>query len=190
MTNQSFINEWKQILHLILGYDAHKELLNDLLGNISSNDPGIRFKSLKRLSFVIFSGDKNQFHDEYFNILTKVLEGLRDAVFVDLISEYFTLLRVIFLKFSLLNDPTKEAAKELQVFWPQLTFKLDQIFENSNEVGVLQAALKLIEAISALNIEDHTLIQWMFVPDCNLNKNLLLISNWIGGNPKRGDKRK
>ncbi len=160
------MRKWKQILNLVLSFDGYNELLKNLLAGLDNKRMLDRFKALKRLSFAIFAANKDQYEEHYIEIAKKLLDGLREATQGDLVSEYFTLLRVLFCKFSALKDASKDAAKNVQVLWPHIVYKLIQVFEDSNDALVMQNALKLIEAMSAINVEDYKLIQWVFVPDC------------------------
>ncbi len=147
-------------------YDTRDEIFNDLLGGVGSSELMSQFKAIKRLSFVVFSANKDHFAEHYLPLVKGTFKGLKDAVYADLVIEYFTLLRVLLLKFGQLNDPAKDAAKNLQTLWQQIAFKLSQMSDNWSDATMLQAGLKLLEAMSVLNIEDHKLFQWAFVPDC------------------------
>ena len=129
-----------------------------------------KYQALKRLGFLILSGGKDNFDQYYALLLTKFMEGIRDSDNLDLIAQYLTLLRVMFLRFSQLNEPNKETAKNMQTLWPNLLCKLIQIFQDrivksDQSTVVIVEALRVLEIMSVLNIEDHTLFQWVFVVD-------------------------
>ena len=134
---------------------------------ISSTNPLIKLKAIKRLSFIIFSSNKDHFVSNYQELLPPIMSGLRDAVHTDLVIEYFTLLRVMLLRFSMLNDSSKEVAKNLQVLWPHILFKLQRICDEFNEPDMIQEGFKLLGTLEHLSIEDSKLIQWAFVLDCS-----------------------
>lgn len=154
------------------------ELFNELIAQLSTKslllgskayDLTKKYQALKRLAFLILAGKKDQFEDSYALLLTKLMEGIRDADNIHLVTQYLTLLRVMFLRFGQLNEPTKETAKNMQSLWPNLMCKIIQIFQDPSppKPMVILAALRLLEIMSVLNIEDHTLFQWVFVVDCN-----------------------
>jgi len=145
-----------------------------------------KYQALKRLGFLILSGGKDHFDDCYGLLLTKFMEGIRDADNHTLVAQYLTLLRVMFLRFSQLNEPTKETAKNMQTIWPNLLCKLIQIFKDCEKEPkqsgvVVIAAFRVLEIMSVLNIEDHTLFQWVFVVDSFgwkvLTNDMLEVSN-------------
>ena len=61
----------------------------------------------------------------------------------------------------------KDAAKELQNLWPPIYDKLIKIFLSANENSrdVLLSALKFLEQMSVMNIEDFNFSQWVFFTD-------------------------
>jgi len=152
-------------------FDTSHELFKSLLELIKSTNPLLKHKSLKRLSFIIFSAEKDHFNSYYQELLSPIMSGLRDAIHSDLVIEYFTLLRVIFLKFSTLNDPSKDAAKNLQMLWPHILFKLYRIYDEFSAPDIIQEGFKLLNVIEHLSLEDSKLLQWAFVIDCNLLHN-------------------
>ena len=129
-----------------------------------------KYQTLKRLAFLILSGTKDNFDQYYSQLVTKFMEGIRDADNPKLVAQYLTLLRVMLIRFSQLNEPNKETAKNMQTLWPNLLCKLIQIFQDftlnpSQSTVVILEALRVLEIMSVLNIEDHTLFQWVFIID-------------------------
>lgn len=164
----------------MLDFDKN-ELFNELIQQLSTKMSILaskaaeqlkKYQALKRLGFLILAGGKDKFEESYPLLQTKLMEGIRDADNPHLIAQYLTLLRVMFLRFGQLNEPTKETAKAMQGLWPNILCKLTQIFQDANKKDsevqpiVIVAALRLLEIMSVLNIEDHTLFQWAFVVDC------------------------
>lgn len=178
MVDLRTLKKWKQILNWLLTFDK-SDLFMELIAQLSAKATLLaskaseltrKYQALKRLGFLILSGTKDHFDDCYNTLLTKFMEGIRDADNPTLVAQYLTLLRVMFLRFSQLNEPTKETAKNMQTIWPNLLCKLVQIFQDcENDPGqsttVVLAAFRVLEIMSVLNIEDHTLFQWVFVVD-------------------------
>ena len=108
-----------------------------------------KYQALKRLGFLILSGGKDNFDQSYALLLTKFMEGIRDADSLDLVAQYLTLLRVMFLRFSQLNEPNKETAKNMQTLWPNLLCKLIQIFQDRPDHFAMlrQAYCKLLVSL-------------------------------------------
>ncbi len=183
MVSQRSLKKWKLILNWMLTFDKN-ELFNELVAQLSAKatllgskayELSRKYQALKRLGFLILSGVKDHFEDAYALILTKLMEGIRDADNLYLVAQYLTLLRVMFLRFGQLNEPTKETAKNMQTLWPNILCKLIQIFQDTESkpaqmAVVILAALRLLEIMSVLNIEDHTLFQWVFVVDCTIRE--------------------
>lgn len=178
VVDQRSLKKWKLILNWLLTFDKN-ELFMDLITQLSAKGTLLtskayeltrKYQALKRLGFLILSGVKDHFDECYALLLTKFMEGIRDADNLTLVAQYLTLLRVMFLRFSQLNEPVKETAKNMQTLWPNLLCKLIQIFQDSESKQkqytiVILAALRVLEIMSVLNIEDHTLFQWVFVVD-------------------------
>jgi len=176
--SQQSLKKWKLILNWLLTFDKN-ELFMDLINQLSAKGSIIstkaheltrKYQALKRLGFLILSGPKDHFEDSYNVILAKLMEGIRDAENLALVAQYLTLLRVMFLRFGQLNEPTKETAKNIQTLWPNILCKLIQIFQDTEAkpgpmANVILAALRVLEIMSVLNVEDHTLFQWVFVVD-------------------------
>ena len=79
-------------------------------------------------------------------------------------TQIFLLTRVLLLRFytNTLTDP-------LRKLWPHLLNELETIFRNSpsngNTTKLVIEAIKVVELMSALNIEDFQMNQWIFMID-------------------------
>jgi len=75
--------------------------------------------------------------------------------------QLFLLTRVLLLRLS-----AHTLADALRKLWPHLLNELVSIFEDTqNEVALTFEAIKMIELMSSLNIEDFTMNQWIFLVD-------------------------
>jgi len=153
------------LLQTCSNFDKSHELFKSLLTDISASDLSLRYYSLKRLSLLILSAKKDHFNDVNQNLLISLMLGLRDAAYSEFVIEYLTLLRTMLLKFSILTDPLKDSAKNLQTLWPHINYKLCQMTEDWTDPDIIKEGLKLLETFHSLDIEDHKLIQWIYVLD-------------------------
>ena len=135
---------------------------------------------MKRIAFLIFSCEDDDFSTNNNNNLLDQLMRKMTEVFKQQNTprdkrEYrqrifmFFLTRVLLLRLSL--QTLTEALRKL---WPHLLHELISVFEaRTNENGVNERentdliieAIKLVELLSSLNIEDFQMNQWIFLID-------------------------
>ena len=162
------LKNWRKIISISVKY--YPEILTDLINNIDSgflflkgNDEE-KMKTLRRISFVIYSCQKDTFHDQFDLIRSKAKDFLSGSSSnVLLKSEIFLMMRILFLRFSHLG-----VMKMIKDLWPIIFMELimnieDQ--ERNKKVKLVLETLKFIELLSLANIEEFILYQWIFIID-------------------------
>ena len=178
VTKPKMIKNWRQIISSSVKY--YPEILKDLINNIDSGflflkgSDEEKMKTLRRISFVIYSCEKDTFHNQFDLIRSKAkdfLSGYSSNVLLE--SEIFLMMRILFLRFSHLG-----VMKMIKDLWPIIFMELIMNIENeerNKKVKLVLESLKFIELLSLANIEEFILYQWIFIIDTfdmqNLNYN-------------------
>ena len=168
VTKPKIIRNWRKILSISVKY--YPEILTDLINNIENgflflkgNDEE-KMKTLRRISFVIYSCEKDTFHKQFDLIRSKAkdfLSGYSSNVLLE--SEIFLLMRILFLRFSHLG-----VMKMIRDLWPIIFMELIMNIEDkkrNKKVKLVLESLKFIELLSLANIEEFILYQWIFIID-------------------------
>lgn len=130
----------------------------------SKSNDSLRIKTLRRISFILYSSLK----DTYSAKLPIILEKVKDVISTYsenplLEVEIFLLIRVMFLRFS--HDNLIEMLRHL---WPIIFSEVISILTSKklhNNLDLQLSSLKLIELLSVANMEEFCLYQWIFVFD-------------------------
>ena len=148
----------------------YPDILSDLIRNINSGFLFIsgsdedKIKTLRRISFVIYSCEKDTFQKDFDNIQEKAklfLTGYKDNNKLE--AEIFFMLRILFLRFS--HEGVMKMIKDL---WPIIFAELIENFKNrtrNNQINLLIESFKFIELLSLANVEEFSLYQWIFLLD-------------------------
>ena len=168
VTKPKMIRNWRSIISSSVKY--YPEILTDLINNI---DNGFLFvkgsdeekmKTLRRISFVIYSCEKDTFQNQFDLIREKAkdfLSGYGSNVLLE--SEIFLMMRILFLRFS-----HEGVMKMIRDLWPIIFMELIMNIENeerNKKVKLVLESLKFIELLSLANIEEFILYQWIFIID-------------------------
>ena len=168
VTKPKMLRNWKTIISISVKY--YPELLTELINNI---DNGFLFlkgsdeekmKTLRRISFVIYSCEKDTFHNQFDIIRSKAkdfLSGYGSNVLLE--SEIFLMMRILFLRFS-----HEGVMKMIRDLWPIIFMELIMNIEDeerNKQVKLVLESLKFIELLSLANIEEFILYQWIFIID-------------------------
>ncbi|KAM9973485.1 hypothetical protein ACTFIW_010579 [Dictyostelium discoideum] len=118
-----------------------------------------RSKQLKRLSFIIWCGNENQYLSILPLVQEKIVEALKIPNAVPLHLQVFFCLRVLLIKISHQN---------LRSFWPIIITELIEILSNSDQSELVLAACKFLDLALTLPTitEQFNLFEWVFVKDC------------------------
>ncbi|SPO39006.1 related to DOP1 - strong similarity to developmental regulatory gene, dopey (dopA) [Pseudozyma flocculosa] len=165
---------WKPIILSLMLND--KERLVELIGRITSAASANIFTNrelemltrafnLRRLSFVIFSGERDAFLAQLPSIQERVVDLLRSNVSELVHAEVYLCMRVLLCRFS---------ARHLSSFWPVIITELMRLFEGmmdelppdeSDQLQLVLSACKFLDLLLVLQTEDFQVHQWMFVTD-------------------------
>jgi hypothetical protein len=123
----------------------------------------MKVKALRRVSFIIYSSQKDAFSTKLNLILEKIKDVITQYHDNDLLeAEVFLMIRIMFLRFS--HDNLIEMLRHL---WPMIFTELVDILtmkkKKSPELSL--SSLKLIELLSVANMEEFGLYQWIFTLD-------------------------
>ncbi|KAF9654142.1 hypothetical protein BDM02DRAFT_3152598 [Thelephora ganbajun] len=166
--------KWRPIVRAFVGTD--KSAFTEILGkittapstNIFSNreqEMLLRALSLRRLSFVLFTGDKNQFLTQLPSIQEKLVDTLRNVSTPIVQSEVYLCIRVLLCRLS---------AHNLTSFWPVVLTEMYRLFEQalshapidgSDELPLILSACKFLDLLLVLQTEEFQVHQWVFVTD-------------------------
>ena len=150
--------------------EFYPEILSELIKNtntgflfLSGNDED-KIKTLRRMSFVIYSCEKDKFRKDFDNIQEKAklyLTSYKDNNKLE--AEIFLMMRILFLRFS--HEGVMKMIKDL---WPIIFTELIENVKNKEKnqhVNLLIESFKFIELLSLANVEEFTLYQWIFLLD-------------------------
>ena len=131
--------------------------------------------AIKRVAFLLYSSEVDKYTDKIDLLLIKMTENFKMShLDYKVRIQLLLLCRIILLRLS--HETLIESLRKL---WPNLLNELISIFEardlgNEDGCALMMEALKLIEVLSLLNLEDFQLNQWMFLLDnYNITKKAL-----------------
>lgn len=126
----------------------------------------LRSLNLRRLSYVLFTGEKNHFLAQLPVIQEKLVDILRTNVVAPIVhSEVYLCMRVLLCRLSPHN---------LSSFWPVILTELVRIFEQilvvppqdgSDDLLLALSACKFLDLLIVLQTEEFQVHQWMFITD-------------------------
>jgi len=126
----------------------------------------LRSLNLRRLSYVLFTGEKNHFLAQLPIIQEKLVDILRTNVVAPIVhSEVYLCMRVLLCRLS---------PRNLSSFWPVILTELVRIFEQtlaappqdgSDDLLLILSACKFLDLLVVLQTEEFQVHQWMFITD-------------------------
>ena len=172
-TDSIKLHNWKIIISHYA--DCYPEIINDLLNKIDDKNifsPKVsesdKIRILRRISFVIYSCDRDTFSNQFDIIQSKAKDLLSGYSSVNNASklieeEIFLIMRILFLRFS-----HEGVLKMIRDLWPIIFNELIQNIENeerNSDVKLVAESFKFIELLSLANVEEFTLYTWTFIVD-------------------------
>ncbi|GAC98202.1 hypothetical protein PHSY_005791 [Pseudozyma hubeiensis SY62] len=170
---------WKPIVLALMMQD--KERVVDLLAKVSATAGAAnifanrelemlsRALNLRRLSFTLFSGERDAFLTQLPLIQEKLVDLLRSSVSELLQAEVYLCLRVVLVRFS---------ARNLTNLWPVLMTELMRLYDSIvmdeeegksmasvDGRGLLVSTLKLLDLLVLVRPEEFMVNEWLFVTD-------------------------
>ena len=150
--------------------ENYQDILIDLIHEMNDNSifgkksDEEKKKILRRVSFVIYSCDKDVFSKDFGVIRSKAIELLSDYSDNNLLeNEIFLIMRMLFLRFS--HDGVMQMIRDL---WPIIFTELIENILNekrNHDFNLLLESFKFVELLSLVNIEEFSLYQWIFMLD-------------------------
>ncbi|KAG6813245.1 hypothetical protein H0H92_012882 [Tricholoma furcatifolium] len=167
-------NAWKPIVKTL--FDADKAAFPELLAKVATAPSAniftnreyemlLRSLNVRRLSFTLFTGEKNQFLTQLPTIQEKLVDIFKNVTAPIVQCEVFLCIRVLLCRLSPHN---------LTSFWPVLLTELYRIFEQamtslpsdgSEDLQVILAASKCLDLLLVLQTEEFQIHQWIFITD-------------------------
>ena len=175
MTKPKILRNFRQFISLLQVH--YPEILSELIRNINSGfflfggSDEDKIKTLRRISFVIYSCKRDKFQTDFDNIKEKAklfLTSYKDNSRLE--QEIFLMMRILFLRFS--HDGVMKMIKDL---WPIIFTELIENFKNPNRnknITLIIESFKFIELLSLANTEEFSLYQWIFLLDTFSMKDL------------------
>ena len=166
--NKNELNDKKKLINCLTS--KYPKIFNDLFNSL--NDYFFFFKKtdeekkdiLKRISFVIYSCEKDVFTYNFLLIQEKFKNILSNYNENDLLKEeIFLSLRMIFWR-----ADNNEAMKIFRDLWPIIfTELITNIMDKdiNRHFYLFLESVKFIELLSLVNIEEFSLYQWIFIID-------------------------
>ncbi|KAF8131645.1 Dopey, N-terminal-domain-containing protein [Boletus edulis] len=173
-SNSVVVFKWKPIIKAL--FDSDKTSFGELLSRIATapstnifvnreNEMLVRSLNLRRLSLVLFVGEKNHFLIQLPSVQEKLVDTLRNVPSPIVQSEVFLCIRVLLCRLSPHN---------LTSFWPVILTELYRIFEQiivsvpadeSEDLPLILSASKCLDLLLTLQTPEFQMHQWMFVTD-------------------------
>ncbi|THH33130.1 hypothetical protein EUX98_g1019 [Antrodiella citrinella] len=167
-------HKWRMMVKML--FDTDKTALVELLSRVTTAPSAniftnreyemlLRSLNLRRLSYVLLSGEKNHFLTQLPTIQEKLVDTLRNVNAPIVQSEVYLCIRVLLCRLSPHN---------LSSFWPTILTELYRLFEQvmvsipadgSEELGLLLSASKLLDLLLVLQTEEFQIHQWIFITD-------------------------
>ncbi|CAI2382310.1 unnamed protein product [Moneuplotes crassus] len=176
------LNKWKTIIEYYMNHEKN-DLIDDIIskwntsaGMFTSKHYETKQKctAIKRVAFLLYSSATDHYLDKIDLLLKKMTENFKmNHLDSKVRIQLLLLCRIILLRLS-----DENLIESLRKLWPNLLNELISIMENNNkkneeddDYALTLEALKLIEILSLLNLEDFQLNQWIFLLDSyNVNK--------------------
>ncbi|KAG8219398.1 Dopey, N-terminal-domain-containing protein [Butyriboletus roseoflavus] len=173
-SNSAVVLKWKPIIKAL--FDSDKSSFGELLGRIATapstnifvnreNEMLVRSLNLRRLSLVLFVGEKNHFLIQLPSVQEKLVDTLRNVSSPIVQSEVFLCIRVLLCRLSPHN---------LTSFWPVILTELYRIFEQiivavpadeSEDLPLVLSASKCLDLLLTLQTPEFQIHHWIFVTD-------------------------
>ncbi|KAJ2697412.1 hypothetical protein FB645_005930 [Coemansia sp. IMI 203386] len=166
---------WRHLVRTLL--TSEKERFAEVLGKISSASSGpalfanreheaqMRAISLRRLSFVIWAGNTNQYLTSLPQIQERLVDILKNTPHPVVQMEVFLCLRVLLCRMS--NN-------HMSSFWPMLLTELIRLCnqqlaregrEDPEQANLFMAACKFLDLLFILGSDEFLVHQWIFITD-------------------------
>ncbi|TFK56468.1 hypothetical protein OE88DRAFT_1715528 [Heliocybe sulcata] len=165
---------WKPVIKSL--FDADRTAFAELLSKVATAPSTtlftnreyenlLRSLNLRRLSYVLYTAEKNHFLTALPTIQEKLVDILRNSPAPVIQSEVYLCIRVLLCRLSPHN---------LTSFWPVVLTELYRLFDQaiislpsdgSEDLSLLLAASKFLDLLLTLQTEEFQIHQWIFITD-------------------------
>jgi len=156
--------------------DADKSVFADFLGKVTSapstniftsreTENQLRSMNLRRTSYILLCGEKNQFLTSLPTIQEKLVDTLKNASAPAVQAELYLCVRVLLCRLSPHN---------LDSFWPVILSEMYRLLEQtiievpldgSEALSLILSVCKFIDLLLVLQTEEFQMHQWAFITD-------------------------
>ncbi|KAH9043683.1 Dopey, N-terminal-domain-containing protein [Lactarius pseudohatsudake] len=151
--------------------DADKSVFPDFLGKVTSapstniftnreTENQLRSMNMRRTSYVLLCGEKNQFLTSLPTIQEKLVDTLKNASAPAVQAEVYLCVRVLLCRLSPHN---------LDSFWPVILSEMQTMIEvpldGSEALPLILSVCKFIDLLLVLQTEEYQMHQWAFITD-------------------------
>lgn len=127
-----------------------------------------KIKSFERICFILFSGKRDKYIDKTHLLIDKIIEVIKNSE----ASQPVLILIFFCIRILILRTSSEKLTKLITNVWQLIMFLLMSIFKKNQEslkekinLNLLWAALKLIELVSIMEINEFHSHQWIFFYD-------------------------
>ena len=168
------LNKWSIIINLYMNYEKN-DLIDDIINKWNTSAGMFTSKlyetkqkctAIKRVAFLLYSSEVDKYIDKIDLLLKKMTENFKMSHL-----DYKARIQLLLLcRIILLRLSHENLVESLRKLWPNLLNELISIlemkeFDKDDSCGLLAEALKLLEVLCLLNVEDFQLNQWVFLLD-------------------------
>lgn len=142
------------------------------------SNENFRTISLQRLSFFLYSCERDTFQSKLKVIISHVKElyvELKDIPHLEY--QALLIIRVLFIRFS--HENLYEIIRQL---WPMIYADIINRLKNNKNIDVIYSIMKFIEFLSVVNTEYFSIFQWALIQDTTDINKLVLNNNILDGN--------
>ena len=171
VTTPSKLHGWRKIISSLA--ENYQGILSDMINSIDNkffirklNDNNEdKIRTLRRISFIIYSCIKDKFSKEIELIQTTAKRLLTEYGDNNpLEGEIFLIMRILFLRFS--HDGVMKMIKDLwPIIFTELVKNIENVKNNKNSLHLASESYKFIELLSLANVEEFSLYEWIFIMD-------------------------
>jgi len=156
------LHNWRKVINHIVNRDS--SIFPDLVKiqkiPVFSNKDQFFARSMKRISFILFAGEMDQYAPFLQPIQEKILEALKLVHAPGVYEQVFLCLRVLILRIS---------AKRFANFWPHILSEMMRIFGYGGKIAespaLILAVCKFLDIAILLPSDQFKLYEWIFILD-------------------------
>ncbi|EJD54553.1 hypothetical protein AURDEDRAFT_156337 [Auricularia subglabra TFB-10046 SS5] len=173
-TLPQFSHRWRPLIRTLMESDraAFAELVSKITSTPSTNiftnreyEMSVRAQNFRRLSYVLYAGDKNTFLAQLPTVEEKVVDIVKNVSAPVVLREVYLCMRVLLCRLS---------AHNLASSWPVLVTEMLRIFEQamseppadgSDDLQLILSVCKFVDLLLVLQTVEFQVHEWMFVTD-------------------------